>query len=68
MQKIFSQGEDATLTISLPEQKITIDATNESQSFEINSYKKECLQNGYDDIDYLLSIRNDIEQYERQFA
>ena len=68
LQKIFSQGKNSTLTISLPEQKITIDATNESESFEINSYKKECLQNGYDDIDYLLSIRTDIEQYERQFA
>ena len=68
LQKIFSQGKNSTLTISLPEQKITIDATNESESFEINSYKKECLQNGYDDIDYLLNIRNDIERYERQFA
>ena len=68
LQKIFSQGNDATLTISLPEQKITIDTTNESESFEINNYKKECLLNGYDDIDYLLSIKDDIEQYEKQFA
>ena len=68
LQKIFSQGNDATLTISLPEQKITIDTTNESESFEINNYKKECLLNGYDDIDYLLSIKDDIDQYEKQFA
>ncbi len=66
--KIFTQSNDATLTISLSEQKITIDTTNESESFEINSYKKECLLNGYDDIDYLISIKEDIEQYEKQFG
>ena len=68
LQKIFSQRNDATLTISLPEQTITIDNTNESESFGINSYKKECLLNGYDDIDYLISIKEDIEQYEKQFV
>ena len=35
-------------------------ATGESESFEINPYKKECLLNGYDDIDYLLSIKDKI--------
>ena len=65
LQKIFLQNNEATLTVSLPTQTITIDATNESTSFEINSYKKECLINGYDDIDYLLSIKQDIEQYEK---
>jgi 3-isopropylmalate/(R)-2-methylmalate dehydratase small subunit len=39
-------------------------STNESESFEINSYKKECLLNGYDDIDYLLSIKDKIEAFE----
>ena len=68
LQKIFALHNDATLTISLPEQKITIDTTNESELFEISHYKKECLLNGYDDIDYLLSINNEIEQYEKQFS
>jgi 3-isopropylmalate/(R)-2-methylmalate dehydratase small subunit len=34
--------------------------------FEVNSYKKKCLQNGYDDIDYLVSLKDKIEAYERQ--
>lgn len=66
LQKIFQQGSASTITINLQEQRITIDATGESESFEINSYKKTCLLNGYDDIDYLLSIKNDIEVFENQ--
>ena len=68
LQKIFLQGNEATLTISLPLQTITIDATGQKESFEINVYKKECLLNGYDDIDYLLSIKNDIVAYEKNAA
>lgn len=68
LQKIFRQGNEATLTVDLLEQKITIDTTGESESFEINSYKKTCLLNGYDDIDYLLSIKKDIEIFETQTA
>jgi len=66
LQKIFAQSNDATVTISLPTQTITINATNEMEYFEINGYKKQCLLNGYDDIDYLLDIKNDIEQFEKQ--
>lgn len=66
LQKIFRQGNEGTLTVSLPLQTITIDATGEKESFEINPYKKECLLNGYDDIDYLISIKKDIEQFEKQ--
>ena len=64
LQKIFALGNDATLTINLEAQTITIDATGESESFDINEYKKTCMLNGYDDIDYLLSIKSDIEQFE----
>jgi 3-isopropylmalate/(R)-2-methylmalate dehydratase small subunit len=39
-------------------------ASGEQEHFDINPYKKECLLNGYDDIDYLLSIMNEIEQIE----
>lgn len=66
LQKIFAQNNDATLIISLLDQTITIDATQETELFEINSYKKECLLNGYDDIDYLISVKTDIELYEKE--
>lgn len=66
LQKIFQQGKDATLTVDLEKQNIIIDATGESLGFAINAYKKECLLNGYDDIDYLLSIKEDIIKFENQ--
>jgi 3-isopropylmalate/(R)-2-methylmalate dehydratase small subunit len=64
LQKIFAQGNDATITINLEAQTITIDAIGESESFDINAYKKTCMLNGYDDIDYLLSIKTEIEEFE----
>jgi len=68
LQKIFAQPNGTTLTINLEEQTITIDSTKEQEKFDINNYKKTCLLNGYDDIDYLLSIRGDIETFEKQTA
>jgi 3-isopropylmalate/(R)-2-methylmalate dehydratase small subunit len=64
LNKIFEQNNASTLTVNLEEQTITIDATGEKEIFDINNYKKTCLLNGYDDIDYLLSIRNEIEAFE----
>jgi len=64
LQAIFAEGADATLTIDLEKQTITIDTTGASESFEINAYKKTCMLNGYDDIDYLLSMKEEIEQFE----
>ena len=64
LQQIFAQGPEATLTIDLAAQTITIDATNAVETFEINAYKKTCLLNGYDDIDYLLSMREEITAFE----
>ncbi len=55
----------ATLTINLEKQMITNNATGKSESFEINPYKKECLLKGLDDIDYLLSKKALIEEYEK---
>jgi len=67
LQKIFSAVEkDAgtQIEVDLEKQSITILASGEQEHFDINPYKKECLLNGYDDIDYLLSIMNEIEQFE----
>ncbi|MBO6659793.1 MAG: 3-isopropylmalate dehydratase small subunit [Roseivirga sp.] len=50
------------ITVDLPAQTISFDG--KSESFEVNSYKKECLLNGYDDIDFLVSIKDEIEAYE----
>ena len=54
-----------TLTIDLKNQTVTNNATGKSETFEINIYKKECLLNGLDDIDYLLSKKEQIEQFEK---
>ncbi len=56
----------AEVKIDLENQTITNVSTGESEGFEINSYKKNCLLNGYDDIDYLLSLKDEIEAYEKQ--
>jgi len=54
-----------TLTIDLKNQTVSNNATGKSETFEINTYKKECLLNGLDDIDYLLSKKEQIEQFEK---
>ena len=64
LQQIFAQGPNETLSIDLAAQTITIDATGAVETFEINAYKKTCLLNGYDDIDYLLSMRAEIAAFE----
>ncbi|MDQ6842892.1 MAG: 3-isopropylmalate dehydratase small subunit [Bacteroidota bacterium] len=64
LQKIFQQDKDSTLTIDVDKQTITIDATGEKETFDINLYKKTCLLNGYDDIDYLINNKKEIEAFE----
>lgn len=64
LQQIFEQRPEATLTVNLEAQTIAIDATGAQEQFDINNYKKTCLLNGYDDIDYLLSMKRDIEAFE----
>ena len=49
-----------------PAQTITVDATGAQETFDINTYKKTCLLNGYDDIDYLISNKAQIEAFEAQ--
>lgn len=54
-----------TITIDLEKQTITNNKTGKTEIFDINSYKKECLLQGLDDIDYLLSKKDKIEEYEK---
>lgn len=56
----------AEVTIDLPRQTVTNMATGRSEHFDINAYKKQCLTEGLDDIDYLLKHRDEIEQYENR--
>ena len=52
--------------MDLESQKITIDGDGSSESFEINDYKKLCLMHGWDDIDYIRTLEQDILKYENQ--
>ena len=54
------------VTVDLPNQTVTNEATGEQEKFEINGYKKYCLENALDDIDYLLMNKDKIEAYERK--
>jgi 3-isopropylmalate/(R)-2-methylmalate dehydratase small subunit len=68
LQKLFKTidaNPEEKVKIDLPSQTITILSTGESETFDINNYKKLCLMNGLDDIDYLLNIKDKIEAYEK---
>jgi 3-isopropylmalate/(R)-2-methylmalate dehydratase small subunit len=71
LEKIFAavnKDEKAQLEVNLEEQSIKIVSTGESEKFDINAYKKMCLSNGFDDIDYILSLKPQIETYEKSRA
>ncbi|MCS3799297.1 3-isopropylmalate dehydratase small subunit [Niastella sp. OAS944] len=64
LDKIFKAIEanpKTELEVNLPEQKITIVGDGASESFDINGYKKNNMMNGYDDIDFLQSLKSDIQ-------
>jgi 3-isopropylmalate/(R)-2-methylmalate dehydratase small subunit len=66
LDKIFRAIEadpKTELEVNLPDQTITILATGESETFEINTYKKHNMTNGYDDIDYLQAMKEEIRTY-----
>ena len=68
LQKILTMSAakpETTLTINLEKQLISIDETGEKENFDIQAYKKTCLLNGYDDIDFLLSLKDKITDYEK---
>ena len=67
LQKIFDAVNAdalAEVEVNLEAQTIKIISTGDAESFDISSYKKVCLLNGYDDIDYLLNIKTEIEEFE----
>lgn len=66
LQELFTLGADAEVVIDLASQTISIPSNGHSEHFDINDYKKTCLLNGYDDIDYLLSILPEVEAFEKQ--
>lgn len=69
LARIFATAENEAgmeLYIDLPSQTIEIVGTDIKESFEIAPYKKQCLMSGYDDVDFLVSIRSEIELYEKR--
>ena len=64
--KLFAaiQADPSTeIEVNLPEQKIKLLSTGEFESFDINEYKKDNMQNGFDDIDYLLNMSTEIDAF-----
>ncbi len=69
LENLFNAVENNPKTvIEVNLEKQTISFENKSSSFEINIYKKNCLLNGYDDIDYLLNCKEEILQFEKALA
>ncbi|MGL4293967.1 MAG: 3-isopropylmalate dehydratase small subunit [Bacteroidales bacterium] len=68
LKELFAANADdseASVTVDLEDQTITNNSNGTKESFTINAYKKNCLLNGYDDIDYLLSKKEDIVSFEQ---
>jgi 3-isopropylmalate/(R)-2-methylmalate dehydratase small subunit len=69
LNKLFEAVEENSeqqIKVDLEKQEISIIGTNQREKFDINSYKKHCLINGLDDIDFLLSKKKEIEEFEVQ--
>lgn len=64
----INKDSKTEITIDLPSQTITNEATGEKEHFDIDPYKKECLMEGLDDIEYLLKNRREIEKFESEKA
>jgi len=66
LKRVFAaiqKNPSTQISVDLHQQKVVLE-DGSSESFEINAYKKTCLMNGYDDIDYLLSLRDEIKHFE----
>ena len=69
LETIFAavkENPKTEIKIDLPAQTIEIVGTEYKESFDIAPYKKQCLENGYDDVDFLVSIREDIKAFEQK--
>lgn len=69
LQELFdsiAKDHQTEVEVNLPEQTVTNKATGGSEKFEINGYKKHCLMNGLDDIDYLLQNKDKIVAWEKE--
>ena len=69
LQELFdsiARDHATQVEVNLPQQTVTNLATGHSESFEINTYKKHCLMNGLDDIDFLVANQEKTEAWERQ--
>ena len=68
LQELFrtiAADHQTQVEVDLPRQTVTILSTGRSEQFEINAYKKHCLMNGLDDIDFLVANQDKTEQWER---
>ncbi len=69
LSKLFESIEknpSTKIRVDLEKQEILIPSSGEKENFDINPYKKQCMLNGYDDIDYLMSLTGKIEAFERK--
>ena len=69
LSELFStiqQDAEAQVEVDLPNQTVTNKVTGRSEHFDINGYKKHCLMNGLDDIDFLVANKDKIERWEQQ--
>jgi 3-isopropylmalate/(R)-2-methylmalate dehydratase small subunit len=68
LMKTIKAFPDTEITVNLEEQTIRVEVSNIKETFEIDPYKKMCLINGYDDIDFLVSKKETIIQFEQQHS
>lgn len=69
LQKLFNaidENPNTTFTVDLESQTISIDGSGQQSEFDIDPFKKVCMLNGYDDIDFLISKKDAIETFEKQ--
>ena len=64
--KAIEANPDVQITIDLEAQTVSLEGSETTESFDINSYKKENMKNGFDDIDYLLNLGDDIATFATQ--
>jgi len=63
--EVIEKDPKANIEVKLEKQEISILSSGSTESFEISAYKKECLLNGYDDIDYLINMKDQIDSFEK---